>query len=568
MEQQKKLAILRHSTAHLLAHALVELFPGTLLTIGPATEEGFFYDVLPPRSLKEDDLPVIQERMRELVAKNYPIEQQEISKEQARELFKDNPFKLELIEGIPGEAVGLAVQGDFKDLCRGGHEASTGVLQHFMLLGLSGSYWRADRAKQPLQRIHGTAFFTQQDLIDFEKRREEAQLYDHRRLGRQLEYFSFEEEAVGFPFFLPKGKAVLNVLVAYMRKLHAENEYQEVSTPMILSDALWKRSGHYAHYKDNMYFTCVDDHNYAIKPMNCPGSILIYNHRPRSYRELPLKLAEFGHVHRHELSGVLHGLLRVRAFTQDDAHIYCTVDQIEQEVRTILDIAFTMLKKCEFTQVDLALATKPENAMGSDELWEKAIDSLKVVLDGYGQSYTIKEGEGAFYGPKIEITIKDAMQREWQCGTIQIDFFQSENFDLQYVTSQGTRERPVIIHQALYGSLERFFAILLEHFKGNLPFWLAPVQIQVLTITDAQKPYAREIYTALKKQGIRAVFDQSSDQLSSKIKTAQSQKVPWMIVIGQKEVDAGTVSLRYADGKQLLGIPLEQVLSMARELEA
>lgn len=568
MEQQKKLAVLRHSTAHLLAHALVELFPGTLLTIGPATEEGFFYDVLPPRSLKEDDLPVIEQRMRELAQKNYPIEHHEISKKEARELFKGNPFKLELIEGIEGDMVGLSVQGDFKDLCRGGHEASTGLLQHFKLLGLSGSYWRADRSNQALQRIHGTAFFTAQELADFEKRREEVQLYDHRRLGRQLDYFSFEEEAVGFPFFLPKGKAVLNVLVSYMRKLHAEYEYQEVSTPTLLSDSLWKRSGHYAHYKDNMYFTCVDDQSYAIKPMNCPGSILIYKHRPRSYRELPLKLAEFGHVHRHELSGVLHGLLRVRAFTQDDAHIYCTVDHIEQEVRTILDIAFKMLKKCEFTQVDLALATKPPKAMGSDELWDKAIGALKAVLESYGRPYTLKEGEGAFYGPKIEITIKDAMQREWQCGTVQIDFFQAENFDLHYITSQGTRERPVIIHQALYGSLERFFAILLEHFKGNLPFWLAPVQIAVLTITDAQKEYARTLYTALKKAGIRASFDQSSDQISAKIKTAQGQKIPWMIVIGQKEVDAGTVSVRFADGKQLLGITLEQVLTMARELEA
>ncbi|MBA3751629.1 threonine--tRNA ligase [Candidatus Dependentiae bacterium] len=566
MEQQKKLEVLRHSAAHLLAHAVLELFPDTLLTIGPATEEGFFYDALLSRSLKEEDLPTIEKRMQELSLKNFPIEHRQISKQEAREIFKDNPFKLELIEGIPGETVGLSSQDGFRDLCRGGHEASTGDIKYFKLLGLSGSYWRANRENQPLQRIHGTAFFTSQDLVDFETRREEAQLYDHRRLGRQLEYFSFEEEAVGFPFFFPKGKAVLNVLVSYMRKLYAEYDYQEVETPMILSDELWKRSGHYAHYKDNMYFTTVDEQSYAIKPMNCPGSILIYKHRPRSYRELPLKLAEFGHVHRHELSGVLHGLLRVRAFTQDDAHIYCTVDQVEEEVRTILNIAFRMLHKCEFASVDLALATKPAKSMGSDELWDKATNSLKAVLEGYGKPYVLKEGEGAFYGPKIEIKIKDAMNREWQCGTVQIDFFQSDNFDLHYISTSGTRERPVIIHQALYGSLERFFAILLEHFKGNLPFWLAPVQIMVLTITDAQKQYAQEVYSALKKHGLRVNLDRSSDQISSKIKAAQLEKVPWMIVIGQKEVDAGTVSVRYADGKQMLGVALEKVLSMADEL--
>lgn len=344
MNEQNNLKVLRHSAAHLLAHALVELHPGSKLTIGPATEEGFFYDFLPVKNLKEEDLAAIEQRMHELSEKNLAIEHKEISKEEARELYKDNPFKLELIDQIPGETVGLSVQGDFYDLCRGGHVASTGDIKYFKLLGLSGSYWRAERSNQALQRIHGTAFFSQKELDEFERHREEVQMYDHRRLGKQLDYFSFQEEAVGFPFFHPKGKRVLNVLVAYMRLLHKEYGYEEVSTPTLLSDELWRRSGHYAHYKDNMYFTCVDEQSYAIKPMNCPGSILIYNNRPRSYRELPLKLAEFGHVHRHELSGVLHGLLRVRAFTQDDAHIYCTLEQIEEQIRTILDISFRVLK--------------------------------------------------------------------------------------------------------------------------------------------------------------------------------------------------------------------------------
>lgn len=566
MNDQKDIKVLRHSAAHLAAQAILELFPGTKLTIGPATEEGFFYDILPVHNLKEEDLALIERRMHELSLKNYPIEHKEISKAEAIELFKDNPFKLELIEQLPGDTVGLSVQGPFKDLCRGGHVAATGDIKHFKLLGLSGSYWRADRSKQALQRVHGTAFFSEQELKDFEKHREEIQQYDHRRLGKQLDYFSFHEEGVGFPFFHPKGKSVLNTLVHYMRKLHNEHNYQEVSTPTVLSDELWRRSGHYAHYKDNMYFTFVDDTSYAIKPMNCPGSILIYQNRPRSYRELPLKLAEFGHVHRHELSGVLTGLLRVRAFTQDDAHIYCTVDQIEAEVGTILDVAFTVLKKCEFKDIKLALTTKPEKAMGSEEGWSKAIQALHNALTTYGHPFTVKEGEGAFYGPKIEIMIQDAMGREWQCGTVQVDFFMPENFNLHYISNQGTQERPVMIHQAIYGSLERFFAILLEHFKGHLPFWLAPEQIRILTITDNQAAYAQEVYALVKKQGFRVERDLSSDQISAKIKSAQLEKVPWMLVIGQKEADNKTVSVRYADGKQEMGIALDKLLIKADEL--
>ena len=560
------LSVLRHSAAHLAAQAIKELFPKTKLTIGPATKDGFFYDVLPERNFKEEDLVAIEERMRELSKKNYPIEHQEISKEEARKIFSDNPFKMELIDQIPGDTVGLSVQGDFKDLCRGGHVASTGDIKHFKLLGISGSYWRADRSGQPLQRIHGTAFLTAQDLEDFEKRQEELLQHDHRRLGKQLDYFSFHEDAAGFPFFHPKGQRVLLALKNYMRTLHDKYNYKEIATPTVLNAELWKRSGHYDHYKDNMYFSQIDERTYAIKPMNCPGSFLVYKQRPRSYRELPLKLAEFGHVHRYELSGVLHGLLRVRAFTIDDTHIYCTLDQLEQEILTTLELAYQMLEKCGFTDVSLALSTKPESAMGSDEQWQKATDALENALKKLGKPYTIQEGEGAFYGPKIEIVIKDAMGREWQTGTVQVDFFQAENFDLTYVNSEGKQERPVIIHTALYGSLERFFAILLEHYKGHLPFWLAPVQVRILTITDDQKEYAQNLLETLKKEGIRAELDRSSDKITSKVKSAQLAKIPWMFIIGNKEVDAGTVSIRYADGKQEFGLNVDDLIKKAKEL--
>jgi threonyl-tRNA synthetase len=548
---------LRHSAAHLLAHAVSELYPSTLLTIGPATPEGFFYDMLPEKNFKEEDLPIISARMQEIVAKNYPLEHTQIPKAQARELFANNRFKLELIDMIPGDTVGLATQGNFYDLCKGGHIAATGLLKHFKLQSISGSYWRADRDSQPLQRISGVVFFTQEELDAYEKHQLELHMYDHRRLGKQLDLFSFHDEGVGFPFFHPKGKRVINALTAYMRKLQQENDYQEVSTPTMLSDELWRKSGHYEFYHDKMYFSVIDEKSYAIKPMNCPGSILIYKTRPRSYRELPLKLAEYGHCHRHELSGVLHGLMRVRAFTQDDAHIYCAPEQLEHEILTIIKMVFKMLSKFDLHDISFAISTRPEKYMGSDELWQAATKALTDALVTSNAQFTIKEGEGAFYGPKIEVVIQDSMGRKWQCGTIQVDFFQPENFDLWYVTAQGTKQRPVIIHQAIFGSLERFFAIILEHYKGNLPFWLSPVQIKILTVTDAQKTYATELYHDLKKHGVRVELDTTSDPLSGQIKTAQQDRVPWMLIIGKKEAEAQTVTIRYHDGKQEPAVSLE-----------
>jgi len=564
LNKKEDLIKLRHSAAHLLAHAIKELYPKTILTIGPATKDGFFYDILPAHNFKEEDLPKIATRMHEIAARNLPITHEQMLKNEARQLFTHNPFKLELIEGIPGDTVGISRQGNFYDLCRGGHVDTTGDIQFFTLLNISGSYWRADRNNQALQRITGTAFFSQEELNTYFTRKEEALKNDHRKLGKQLDLFSFHDEGVGFPFFHPKGKIVLNELIAYLRSLQNTLGYQEIQTPIMLSKNLWKRSGHYDHYRENMYFCTKDDETYAIKPMNCPGAFLLYNERQRSYRELPLRYSEFGLVHRHELSGVLHGLMRARAFTQDDAHIMCTFEQLEDEILNTIKLTFTVFTQF-FPEIKVALSTKPENAMGENHMWEKALDSLHATLKRAGIEFTVQEGEGAFYGPKIEFLIKDSMNREWQCGTIQVDFFQPENFDLFYISSQGKKERPVVLHRVVYGSLERFFAILLEHYKGHLPFWLSPVQIKILTITDEQKEYATKILHKCHTHGLRTSLDESSDQISSKIKAAQLEKVPWMLIIGNKEVANNTVTIRYNDGKQKLNISLDKLLDEAKQ---
>jgi threonyl-tRNA synthetase len=501
--------------------------------------------------------------MLEIADRNLPLTHEEMSKDEARKLYKNNPFKLELIDGIPGDTVGIARQGDFYDLCRGGHVASTAQLKNFVLFNLSGSYWRADRNGQPLQRISGVVLPTPKELRMYMQKREDALKYDHRKLGQQQELFSFHEEGPGFAFFHPKGTIVLNKLKSFIEKKLDQLNYKEIKTPCMLSDELWKRSGHYAHYKDNMYFSTIDEKSYAIKPMNCPGAILVYQERPHSYRELPLKLAEFGLVHRYELSGVLHGLLRVRSFTQDDGHIFCTPDQIEDVVYETIQLTYDVLNAFNFEKITVALSTKPANAMGDDVLWDKATKALENALQRAHIEYKVKEGEGAFYGPKIEFGILDSMERSWQCSTIQVDFFQPENFDLSYTSNEGLKERPVMIHRAIYGSFERFFAILLEHYKGKLPFWLAPVQVKMLTITDEQQPYARELEQKLKHAGIRTVFDETSDQISGKIKRAQIEQVPWMLVIGQKEVENNTVTLRHRDGKQEFGLTIEAVLEKA-----
>lgn len=556
MHNNKDLEKLRHSAAHLLAQAILDLYPNTLLTIGPATDEGFFYDVLPTHSFTQEDLPKLEERMRELAQQNLAITHQEIPKEEARKLFAHNPFKLELINTIPGDTVGLSQQGSFIDLCKGGHVASTGLLKNIKLLGISGSYWRADKNNAALQRISGTVFFTQEDLDAYLKHKEEAAQYDHRKLGKELDLFSFHEEGPGFPFYHPHGKAILNRLTEFLREKLALHNYKEVSTPTMLSADLWKQSGHASFYEKNMYFSKIDDRDFAIKPMNCPGAILIYKERPHSYRDLPLRLAEFGLVHRYELSGALHGLFRVRAFTQDDAHIFCTPDQIGSELETLITLIIEVFKTFQFQDITVGVSTKPQKAMGQDERWQQGTNLLIAALEKHKIPYKVFEGEGAFYGPKIDFNIKDSMGREWQCGTVQIDYVQPENFDLTYVASSGAKERPIIIHRAIYGSLDRFFGILIEHFKGKFPFWLAPVQMRILTITDAQMPYAQELYHLLKNKGYRVDLDTSSDPIAGKIKAAQLTHVPWMLIIGKKEVEQKTISIRHFDGTQRNGIPL------------
>nr|MBP7854325.1 threonine--tRNA ligase [Candidatus Babeliales bacterium] len=435
----EKLAILRHSTAHLLAQAVLELFPKTKLTIGPSTQDGFFYDMQPETNFKETDLAIITQRMQELAAKNLNITHEKISKNQARTMFHDNPFKLELIEGIPGDTVGLSRQGDFADLCRGGHVASTGELKHFLLTGLSGSYWRADQSKAALQRISGTAFFTDADLKKHIEQKEMAALYDHRKLGKEMDLFSFQEQGPGFPFYHPKGAFIINKLKDFIRNIWQNNGYHEIITPTTLDVALWKQSGHYDHYKKHMYFCTVENKEYAIKPMNCPGSILIYKENLHSYRELPLRLAEFGHVHRFELSGVLHGMFRTRAFTIDDTHMYCAPEQLEKQIVSSVATIDKVLTTFGFSTIQYAVSTKPENAIGSDELWNTAIDALKNGLTKAGKTFEIYEGEGAFYGPKIEVTIHDSMGRAWQCSTVQVDFFMPQNFDIFYINNKGEK---------------------------------------------------------------------------------------------------------------------------------
>ncbi|MBU1008343.1 threonine--tRNA ligase [Candidatus Dependentiae bacterium] len=567
MKNEERLHNLRHSAAHLLAQAVLELFPGTKITIGPVTKTGFFYDFLPPENFKEDDLPKIEEKMRQLAKQDFAIKGKQVSHQEAKELFKDNEFKIEIIEGLDSsEPITIYSQGNFIDLCKGGHVASTGELGHFKLLGVSGSYWRADREGIPLQRISGVVFESKDDFEQYVKRVEEAKLYDHRRLGKQLDLFSFHEEAPGIVFFHAKGMKIFNNLVAYLRKLQDDAGYQEVRTPLVLHESLWKTSGHYENYKENMFFTNIEKATHCVRPMNCPGGVLLYKERPHSYRELPLRVAEFGVVHRCELSGVLHGMFRVRGFTMDDAHIYCTPDQVADEVAGVLKLTTQVYKKFGFENLKMALATRPEKSIGSDELWQTGIDALKVGLETSGFKYEINEGEGAFYGPKIEIHIKDAMGREWQCGTVQVDFFLPQNFDIEYIDSDQSRKRPVMIHRAIYGSLERFIGILTEHYRGHFPFWLAPVQACVLTITDKQMEYAGTVLARLKSHGIRVELDESGDQISAQIRHAQLDKIPWMVVIGKKEEAQGTVTLRHVDGKQEFGLTVEDLLARAKEL--
>jgi threonyl-tRNA synthetase len=554
------LEIIRHSTAHLLAYAVKELFPEAQVTIGPVIDNGFYYDFAYKRPFTPEDLAAIEKRMGELAAKDEPVVRRVLPRDEAVAHFKGmgEHYKAEIIASIPAnEDVSLYREGGFEDLCRGPHVPSTGKLKHFKLMKVAGAYWRGDQNNEQLQRVYGTAWATKEELQQYLTMLEEAEKRDHRKLGRELDLFHIDDHAPGLVFWHPKGWTLWQEVEQYMRAVYRNNGYQEVKGPQILDQTLWEKTGHWDKYRDNMFVTQSEKRDYALKPMNCPGHVLIYKHGIKSYRDLPLRFGEFGQCHRNEPSGGLHGIMRVRGFTQDDGHIFCTEDQILAEC----DAFTTLLKKVYadfgFTEILYKVATRPAARIGSDELWDKAEDALIQSLKDSGCEYVISPGEGAFYGPKVEYTLKDAIGREWQCGTIQVDFNLAERLDAEYVAESGERKRPVILHRAIVGSLERFIGILIEQHAGALPTWLAPVQVAVLNITDAQADYCREIAKSLQNQGLRVITDLRNEKITYKIREHSMQKLPYIVVVGEKERAAESVAVR-ARGNQDLGVmPLE-----------
>jgi threonyl-tRNA synthetase len=536
----------RHSTSHVMAQAVKRLFPNVKLGIGPAIEEGFYYDFDREESFTPEDLEKIEKEMEKIVAEDQPFIRMEVTREEAIKRLKEmgEHYKVELVQNLPEDAkISFYKNGEFLDLCAGPHIPSTGRIKAFKLTTLAGAYWKGDSRNKMLQRIYGTSFPKKSMLEEYLKNLEEAKKRDHRKLGRELDLFSMHEEGPGFPFFHPKGMILWNTLVDFWRKEHQKRGYQEIKTPIILNEELWKRSGHWDHYKANMYFTQIDGEGYAIKPMNCPGGILIYKSQVHSYREFPLKLAELGLVHRHELSGVLHGLMRVRSFTQDDAHIYVMPSQIEEEILDVIELADYIYKIFGF-DYHVELSTRPENSMGPDELWEKATSALQNALEKKGFAYKVNEGDGAFYGPKIDFHLKDSIGRTWQCGTIQLDFMMPERFDLTYIGPDGERHRPVMIHRTIFGSLERFIGILIEHYAGAFPVWLAPVQVKVIPVSQKFLEYGRQVKRKLEAHDIRVELDERNEKVGYKIREAQMQKIPYMLIVGEKEEAEGSVSVR------------------------
>ena len=544
------LQVLRHSAAHLMAHAVIRLFPGTRLGIGPSIKDGFYYDFAVAEPFKPDDLPRIEEEMHRIVKEKIVLNRHEISREDSLFFFGDRgeDFKVELINDLPPDVtITYYDQGEFTDLCAGPHLAETGQIKVFKLLSIAGAYWRGDEKRPMLQRIYGTAFFKQADLDAYLHRLEEAKKRDHRKLGRELDLFSMQDEAPGFPFYHPKGMIIRNELEDFWRKEHRKAGYQEIRTPIILNRILWERSGHWDHYRENMYFTKIDDLDYAVKPMNCPGSMLVYRNTMHSYKEFPLRYCELGLVHRHELSGALHGMARVRAFTQDDSHIFMMPSQIEEEVGRVIALVDKFYKVFDM-KYRVELSTRPEDAMGDVAVWRVAEEALESVLKHRNIDYRINPGDGAFYGPKIDFHIEDSIGRSWQCATIQLDFQMPEKFDLTYIGEDGQRHRPVVVHRVLYGAIERFIAMLIEHYAGAFPLWLAPVQAVVLPITDRAREYGLQLMEQLEEAGLRAEFDDRNEKIGFKIREAQMQKVPFMLVIGDKEVEQGVVSVRTREG--------------------
>ena len=559
----------RHSTSHILAQAVKRLFPDTKLAIGPAIDDGFYYDLDSETVFTPEVLEQIEAEMRKICKEKLPIERFELPREEALALMreKDEPYKVELIEDLPeGETISFYKQGEFTDLCAGPHVDNTGRIKGnaIKLMNCTGAYWRGDSSRKMLQRIYGTCFLKKEELEAYLNRLEEAKKRDHRKLGRELGLFMMADEGPGFPFFLPKGMVLKNTLLDYWRQVHKRYGYVEISTPIILNQDLWHRSGHWEHYKNNMYTTVIDGEDYAVKPMNCPGGMLVYKNEPHSYRDLPMRMAELGLVHRHELSGALHGLFRVRCFTQDDAHIFMTPEQMKDEIKGVVQI-FDEIYSTFALSYKIELSTMPEDHMGDEETWRMAEATLKAAIEELGKPYEINEGDGAFYGPKLDFHLSDSIGRTWQCGTIQLDFQMPERFELEYVGEDGQKHRPVMIHRALLGSIERFIGVITEHFAGAFPTWLAPVQVKVMTITDRSRDWAVEVAKRLDAAGIRVETDLRNEKIGYKIREAQGQKIPYMLVIGDKEAEAGAVAVRTRAGGDKGAMPLDEFTAMIME---
>ena len=566
-EDKEGKQIFWHTASHIMAYAIQELYPDTKFAIGPSTETGFYYDLDLEHRFVEEDFKAIEDKMKEIAKKDLPVEKIEISREEALKHFKEKgqDYKVELINDLPAdEKITMYKIGDFLDLCKGPHLLSTKKIKAIKLLSIAGAYWRGDSNNKMLQRLYGIAFEKQSQLEEYITRREEAEKRDHRKLGKELDLFSMHEEGPGFPFFHPNGMILRNNLLNWWRGVLEENGYGEILTPIILNEALWHRSGHWDHYKDNMYFTKIDDGDYAVKPMNCPGSILVYNSNKHSYRDLPIRLAEYGIVHRHELSGALHGLFRVRTFTQDDAHVYCLFSQVKDEVFKMIDLADYLYSTFGF-KYSIELSTRPDDYMGELEAWNLAEKSLKEALEEKNLPYTINEGDGAFYGPKIDFHLEDAIGRTWQCGTIQLDFQLPENFDLTYVDENGERQRPVMLHRALLGSVERFMGILIEHFAGKFPLWLSPVQVEVIPVSDKFKDFAESIADKLHAAGLRVHLDGRAEKVGYKIREAQVKKINYMLVIGEKEETSGKLSVRKRNGEEVQDVDVDEFIASLKE---
>ena len=536
----------RHTASHVMAQAIKRLYPDTKLAIGPSIDDGFYYDFDREKAFTEEELAEIEKEMKKIVKEDIPLERFELPREEAIQFMeeKQEPYKVELIKDLPEDSViSFYKQGDFTDLCAGPHLMSTKPIKAFKLMSVAGAYWRGNEKNKMLSRIYGTAYTKASDLEEYLNMLEEAKKRDHRKLGKELKIFALLDEGPGFPFFLPNGMIIKNTLIDYWREIHKKAGYVEVSTPMILSRHLWENSGHWDHYKDNMYTTVIDDEDYAVKPMNCPGGMLIYKQEMHSYRDLPLRVGELGLVHRHEKSGALHGLMRVRCFTQDDAHIFMTEDQIREEIKGVVNLIDSVYKLFGF-KYHVELSTRPEDSMGSDEAWEKATDGLRGALEDMGIDYVVNEGDGAFYGPKIDFHLQDSIGRTWQCGTIQLDMQMPERFDLEYIDKDGSKKRPVMIHRVCFGSIERFIGILIEHYAGMFPTWLASVQVKVLPISEKFVEYGEKIKAELDAAGIRAQLDNRDEKIGYKIREARNERVPYMLIVGEKDMEANKVSLR------------------------